>query len=192
MALEAAFGDLTAQLLNLREVLHELHLTVVEDKPLKGQVALVEKFADTVQDVRGQTEEALAAAADGQQAVGRPLDMDRARRALALVQERFNELSQRFSADLVSYEQIGQLKTLGQRRGGEWLAWVSSAKEGLDRCQPSLYAVNQALFVCWQEIAERVGMNSVSVQTTNIGQHITTPEIKEAARAQQQPLASAH
>ena len=49
----------------------------------------------------------------------------------------------------------------------------------LESCQQDLYVTNEALFRCWLEIAERVGMTSVSVQATNIGQQITAPQDQE-------------
>ena len=182
MALEAAFGDLAVQFQILRDALLALRTTVIEDRPLRDDVALVDSFGDAVEDILGWLEEALIASREGQQAVGHPLDLDRARRALTTCQERFNWISQRFFSDLVSYQRIEELTGLGRERRGEWLAWGSSVREGLDRCQQPLYDVNQALFRCWQEIAERVGMTSVSVQATNIGQQITVPEGRQMAR----------
>jgi len=182
MALEAAFGELAVQFRILREALRAVHTTIIEDRPLRDDVALVDSFGDAVEDILGRLEEALIASREGQQAVGHPLDLDRMRRALTTCQERFNWISQRFFSDLVSYQRLDDLTALGRERRGEWIAWGSSVKEGLDRCQQPLYDANQALFRCWQEIAERVGMTSVSVQATNIGQQITTLEGREVAR----------
>jgi len=172
MALETAFQDLQGQFQKLRDVLFGLHMTVIEDRPLQDDVALVDKFGDAAADLLGWLQEALTAATEGQQAVGHPTDVNQARRALTICQERFNRVTHRFSTDLMSYERIAELVSLGSERQGEWPTWTSSVKEGLDRCQQPFYDVNQALFLCWQEIAERVGMNSVSVQTKSVGQQI--------------------
>ena len=181
MALEAAFRDLGVQFEKLHDALRGLRLTVVEDKPSEDEAMLVEDFGDTVMDLLEGVNKASSAASDGNKAVGHPVDVDRARRALTACNERFNRAAYRFSSDLMSYERIAELGHLGRERGGEWPVWTFSVKEALDRCQQPLYDVNQALFRCWQEIAERVGMSSVSVQTTNIGQHIAVPEGREAA-----------
>jgi len=163
--------------------LHELHegliglrTTVVEDKPRGGDIVLVDIFGDAADDLLGWLEEALAKASEGQQAATHPIDLDRARRALTTCQERFNRISQRFSSDLVCYERIAELTRFGRKHGREWHAWATSVKQALDWCQQPLYALSQTLFRCWQEISERVGMTSVSVQATNIGQQITVPE----------------
>jgi hypothetical protein len=181
MALEAAFKELCTNLHKLHEGLIGLRTTVVEDKPLCGDIVLVDVFGDASDDLLGWLEEALADAREGQQATTHPVDLDRARRALTTCQERFNRISQRFSSDLVCYERIAELTRFGRKRGGEWRAWAASVKQALDRCQQPLYALSQTLFRCWQEIAERVGMTSVSVQATNIGQQNTVPESRDMA-----------
>jgi len=172
MPLESTFQDLSAQLRTLRDALLGLRVTVVEDKPLQGDVVLVDMFGDAADDLLGWLEEALAAAENGQQATEQRIDLDRARRALTTCQERFNRIAQCFSSDLTSYERITELKRLGHRRHGEWLAWANSVKGAVDQCKQPLYEVNQALFLCWQEMTERVGMTSVSMQSTTIGQQI--------------------
>jgi hypothetical protein len=181
MTLEAAFGDLRLQLQKLREVLVGLRITVVEDRPLEDEAMLVDDFGDMVTDLLAWLEKASTAAGEGRQALSPPMNMDRARRALAVCHEWFNRTAHRLSSDLMSYERIAELAHLIER-GGEWPIWARSVKEGLDRCQQPLYDVNQALFRCWQEIAERAGMTSVAVQTTSIGQQITTPAERDTER----------
>jgi hypothetical protein len=162
MTLEAAFQNLGVQCRTLCDALLELRLTVVEDKPLAGDVVLVDEFGDATDELLGWLEEALKAATEGQQAVGYPVEVDRARRALTICHERFNRLRHRFSSDLVSYERIAELMSVGHERSGEWLGWANSVKEALDHCQTPLFDVDQSLFRCWQEIAERVGMRAIS------------------------------
>jgi hypothetical protein len=53
-------------------------------------------------------------------------------------------------------------------------------KQGIEQCREPLDLSTKALAGCWQEIAERVGSTSVSVQTTNIGQKIISrPEDRQ-------------
>jgi hypothetical protein len=181
VALEAAFEDLTTRLRELRDILQGLRLTAVEDRPERGAVVLVETFGDVVEELAGQLEEGLTAADKARRGGGSPLDLNRARRFLAASQEQFQRLSQTFYGDLFSYDRIASLVQFARERDREWMAWVNSTRQGIERCQPLLEAVSQAYFRCWQEIAERVGTNTVSVQSTSIGQQITTalPEAKE-------------
>jgi hypothetical protein len=183
VALEATFRELFRELKKLQDTLVALRLTVVEDKPRKGDAALVDQLEDTILDVMGLLDEGLKAARAAERAVGHPLDMDGARRALETCQNRFHRIEQQFSADLVSYEKLKDLASLGVR-GGEWPLWANSVKQGIEQCRQPLDGASKALAACWQEIAERVGMTSVSVRTTNIGQKIVAEasELKELAR----------
>jgi hypothetical protein len=182
--LEMAFHELSVQLRRLRDTFLGVRLTVVEDKPLRDEVVLVDRFGDAVEDGLGWVEEALAAATEGEHALGNPIDMYRARTGLTTCQERFNRLAQQFSSELVSYERLDELARFGRRRGGEWLRWARAVKQALEQCRQPLQEVNQALFLCWQELAERLGMTSVSVQNTTIGQQISAAELgaKDLAR----------
>jgi hypothetical protein len=177
MTITAAFTDLYEHLGTLQELLIGLRTTAVEDKPLQGDDVLVDVFGDAADDMLGLLEEALVAVCR------RHSDLESARRALVTCQEQHNRLTHRFTFDVFSYERLATLMRSSRQRGGEWYAWANSVKQGLERCQQSLYDVNQTLFRCWQEITEQVSMTSLSVQTTNIGQQITLPDqevVKEA------------
>ena len=172
MALASAFQTLSNQLRELNEALLALRTTSREDKPLSDDAVLVDVFGDAADDLLGWLEGALQAARDAQLAAAHPTDLNRAWRALSACQQRFSQVQQRYHADLNSYERIAELTEFGQQRGGEWQAWATSVKAGLDDCRDPIDGVNQAIFGCWQEIGERVGARSVTVQTTNIGQHL--------------------
>jgi hypothetical protein len=174
MAMEAAFRDLLSELRKVYDTLVALRLTVVEDKPLKGDSALIDRFEDSVLDLMGLLNEALRAARLAQKEIVNTGDLHSARRALTTCQERFHRIEQQFAANLVSYEILKDLASLGSERRGEWLAWANSVKAGIEQCREPLGGASKALAACWQEIAERVGMTSVSLQTTNIGQKIVS------------------
>lgn len=176
MALTAVFQTLCLHCRKLHEAFAGLRLTIVEDKPLTGEIVLVDEFGNTVDDLLGQLEDVFASASEGQQAVGHPPDLARARHSLTVCQEHFIDLMQRFSRDLLAYNRIAALVELGSERRGEWQAWANSVKESIEECQPYLSDIHQALFCCWQEIAERSGMVSLSMQTTNIGPALSTRE----------------
>jgi hypothetical protein len=184
MALERVFQELSDRVRRLRDSFLALQLTIREDLPPQGGVALVDQFGDAVDDSMGWLEESLAAAGEAQRAVGHPVDLDRARRALANCQEQFHRVEQRFASDLISYEKLKDLTGFGRSRRGEWVGWVKSVRRGLEECRQPMEEIGRALLACWQEIAERAGMTSVSVQATNIGQQIAAPELmaKDLAR----------
>lgn len=173
MALEATFRDLSVCLRHLHDSLNELQVTL-GDKPPDEESALADGMETAVLDIMGTLHEARKAAVDGRRAVGHPVDLDLARRALTICQERFHRIEQQYASDLVSYEKLKQLARLGGRRRA-WLPWSSALKQGIDQCQPHLQQTSAALASCWQELAERLGTMSISMQATNVGQKITVP-----------------
>ena len=178
MPLEMAFHDLSARLQRLLDTFLGVRLTVVEDKPLRDEVALVDRFGDAVEDLVGWTREALAQGREAEQAVGHPLDTYRASKTLTNCQERFNRLAGQFS-ELISYERMADLHRFGRRRGGEWLRWTGTVRQALDDCRLPLQETNQALFMCWQELSERAGTTSVSIHNTTVGQQIAARDLAD-------------
>jgi len=171
MALEATFRELQVSFQRLHDALNTLQVGF-GDKPLQDEAALADGLENAVLDLMGILQEARKAALKARAAVGPPVDLDRAWRALTICQERFHDIERQFSASLVSYEKLRELARLGSERGGEWLPWAGSIKQSIEECRQPLEEGSRALARCWQEIAEHAGATSVSVRTTNIGQRI--------------------
>jgi hypothetical protein len=171
VALEATFRELQVSLHKLHDALNTLQVGL-GDKPLNDEAALADGLENTVLDAMGVLQEARKAALNARTAVGPPVDLDRAWRALTICQERFHDIEQQFANDLVSYDKLRELARLGNSRGGEWLSWAGSTKRSIEECRPPMEEVSRNVARCWQEIAEHGGATSVSVRTTNIGQRI--------------------
>jgi hypothetical protein len=175
MSIEVAFRDLGARLRQAREAFDGLRLTVAEDRPLHGDVALIDQRSDAIDDVLGLIAEAAEAAARGQRAAKSTAKLDAVRQSLGRSQEAFMAAAQRFTSDLSSYERIAELAALARTRGGEWRAWAQSVHEALRRCEQPVYDTHQALFTCWRDVTERATTPLVSVQATGVGQRIKMP-----------------
>lgn len=156
MPIERTFEDLSTQFRRLQDTLHAVLITVVEDRPLKGDAALVDQLEDCILDQMGLLDEGLKAAQLALKAVAHPTDLDQARLALTTCQERFHGIERLFSADLVSYEKLKDLASLGAR-GGEWSLWANSVKQGIEQCRQPLDDASKALADCWQGIAAELG-----------------------------------
>src|SRR6266550_2560115 len=102
MSLASAYPDLCLRLRQLRDALKGLRLTVAEDKPLRGDVALVDHRTDTIEDVLGLIEEGLNAAERGRRALRQAGDADVAREALIKCQSTYNAAIHRFQSDLLA------------------------------------------------------------------------------------------
>jgi hypothetical protein len=155
MTLEASFETVVLRFRILRDAVSSLHVTVVEDNPQTG-AALVDNLATIIEDLIGHLEAAETAAREGQEAVAYPTDSQKTQRSVVICQQSF-----------------------GHERGGEWRGWTNTVIESLKGCRQPVFEVDQALFMCWQELAERMGMNSVSMHSTNIGQKIEVLEKKD-------------
>src|SRR6185295_1440907 len=101
--------------------------------------------------------------------------LNHVRRFLKTCQEKLILIAERLTSDLLCYERIAELTSLGRDRGGEWMIWTRNVKTALEACREPLYEVNQAIFACWLELTDRLATATVSVQTTSIGQQITMP-----------------
>lgn len=173
MALEPTFRDLSVCLHHLHDTLNELQVTL-GDKPPDDESALADGVETVVLDMMGTLHESRKAALNARKAVGHPVDLDLARRALTICQQRFHQLEQQFAVDLVSYEKLKELARFGNERRA-WLPWSSTVKQGIEQCRQPLAQTSAALASCWQELAERLGTMSISMKSTNVGQQITMP-----------------
>jgi hypothetical protein len=147
MALEATFRALFVQTRKLCDTLNAVLLTV-GDKPANRGAALVDELENTVLDILGLAEDARTAARTAEKAVAHPMDLDRARRSLAKCQEIFHRVEQQFSNDLVSYEKLKNLASVGNDRGGEWKAWAGSMKDAIEQARQPLEETSKALAAC--------------------------------------------
>lgn len=174
MALEATFRQLSVSLHKLHDALNALHVTV-GDKPPDDDAALADGLENAVLDMMGTLHEARKSSMEARRAVGGPVDLDGARRALTVCQTKFHRLEQQFGAELVSYEKLKELARLGRTRRHEWLPWAHSTKAGIEQCREPIELASKAVAACWQELAERLGSTNISMQATNVGQQITLP-----------------
>jgi hypothetical protein len=177
MALEATFRNLTAQIRKLHDTLHAVLLTIGDKPPQRG-AALADELENIVLDMLGSLEAARTAARVSEKAVGNPIDLNRARRALSKCQEQFHLAEEQYTNELISYERVRHLVNIGSERRGEWIPWATSMRHGIEQCRPPFEEASKAMVACWQELAERVGTTNISV----IGQQVTTTAASEAEK----------
>lgn len=195
MALERAFQLLREQLRLLKEALDELQLNVSGDYHPQSQSQQridgdsgreqaplpVQQLADAVSELQGTIEEAQHAAAGAERAVRYPQNLLETQLALIVIQRCMNRVLKTFLEDVSAYDAMQTLFVMGRRKGGKWPEWVALVKTVVEACRVPLYETFQALSECWQELADKLSAKAISLQTTNIGQQITTGEIQEKA-----------
>jgi hypothetical protein len=176
MSLEAALESLRRSLGGLQESLSALQVTIAEDKPTHGGSVLVDQLDNLVTEMFGTMEEADSCAAEALQASKPNGPLDPTQWALRDVHALINRFATIYAGELAGHDQIAQLLEMGRERGREWREWSHVVKTAIERCAAPMKTVADALIECWSELAERLARNSVSVQTTNIGQQITLRE----------------
>ncbi|HKF47387.1 MAG TPA: hypothetical protein VKB38_08510 [Terracidiphilus sp.] len=182
MALEATFRGLSIQIRKLSDTLNAILLTV-GDRPQNRGTILADQMENSILDLMGSLSGALTAARTAAKSVGAVRDMDRARRALAKCQEYFHGAEQQFANQLVSYESLSKLTSLGAERGGEWKHWAASMKDAIEQGRQPFEGVSQGLAACWHELAEHSGSTSISVRSQNVGQKIFARSTEEVGDA---------
>jgi hypothetical protein len=176
VALKSCFLDLVNRLERLLATLEELlRWAVTEGKPEAEDHVLVTRLDDATSDLIGLLEEAKAAAKLGLEAVTSQIDWTGARQALITCQQQVNSASRHFFSDMVSFDAMKALDSLAAERKKHWPQWVTGVRDALDRCSQPINDVSDSLFECWQELTDRTGSISVSVQAISTGQQINVP-----------------
>ncbi|HEX7265658.1 MAG TPA: hypothetical protein VF383_15885 [Candidatus Dormibacteraeota bacterium] len=175
MALQGAFTELVEKFQRLVEVASDLRVNTVEDPPLRDKPLFVDWLADTVVHFESLAEQGLSAANRAAIAAGYPVDLERLREQQIATQRAFNDLSRIFNSELLARPGLSELKRIGSERSIEWESWTEAFIQSVARCEQPIFEASEALFRCWQEMVERIGMNSISVQTKAVGQEITVP-----------------
>jgi hypothetical protein len=179
VTIEHAFCELLVQLRELDEALEALGRTADEDKPMQDDVVIASILSDAVLAERGFLEEARQAAEEAYRAALDPSNAARARGALICCQKEFHRFAGHFASELGSCDRIEDLRTVGKERGQGWLNWTTVVTQALEQCRGLVEEARNALFLCWQELSERMSVTSVSVHTTTIGQQFAARELIE-------------
>jgi hypothetical protein len=163
MAIETVFEDLDKCGRRMSDAVAEVLVTVTEDAP-NGELALVDLLGYDVDDLAEWTREAAAAAAESRRLrEERPAE---ARRALARSQELWTRSWRKLSFDLLSYDRVSELMSVGRGRSRSWAPWAKSVRQGLEGCRGPLDEYGSAVARCWQELAERACAPAIALQTT--------------------------
>jgi hypothetical protein len=176
MSLETSIALLRRELSRLLDAISALRVTVVEDRPARAAVVLVDQLDNLVTDLSSALEEADALAARTQEISQPQAMLEELRGAVHEMHALINRSIACYVGELAAHDRIAQLLEMGDERGHGWWEWSQEVKTAIERCAPPLNAVMNALLDAWSELAERLARSSVSVQATNIGQQITLRE----------------
>jgi hypothetical protein len=176
MNLEMAFDRVGAQLAKVQDAVSALQVTVAEDKPRRGEVALVDRLENVVMELLGALEGARTYVAQAGKSCGRSGSPEETRLALRNAHQLVNAFIETFATELATHDSVAALLQMGRERGREWADWAAVVKTAIEQCAIQIGAMQAGILDCWSELGERLARQSVSVQSTNIGQQITLRE----------------
>jgi hypothetical protein len=188
MAIETAFENLQRRLEKLKEEVGELRVNAEDFYPPSqtgqgknghavGQPPPpVVALADRATDLEGEIEAALQATKKAVRAVRHPRNLPEVQRAMTAIQQSLNRALRQQLVEVAAFAPVQSLMQMAREKGDGWPKWTELIKSVMDGCRDHLLQAFEALAECWQELAEKLSANSVLIQSTNIGQHITAPE----------------
>jgi len=192
MSLELAFELLSKRLESLRDEVEELRFNAADffppthpgannnsDEHKQRAPSPVETLGENAEAVKGDLHEALAAFAKALAAMRPPRDLQHAQAALIDVSRYLNDAVDRFRKDIMQPTTLQLLSEMASELSGEWPEWLQQIKSITYTTRDKFLEVWRALCQCWEELADKLSSSAVSVQTTNIGQQITAPEMRE-------------
>jgi hypothetical protein len=181
-----SLGELGARLSDLREVMTQLRLTLVEDRP--SDIALADGMARVVDDIDGWISECERALREGPSTTRTSADLEGIVQALSECKYCASNILRQFTQEVGARQRIDHVTAVGRERGGAWTGWATEVKRGVDLGSAALHELIDALLDVYQEIAERIGATSVSTQATSVGVHIAPPSDLPVSRSSQGPV----
>ena len=172
MTIERAAGALDGALEEVEQAIEHLVWSLDQGKSsaqARYGHALADQHQAVADDMLGLAKEARATIGALLETLEGQVDLVGARRALATAQDCLNGLWFRLFTGFYSGEML-RARTAMPREKPTWAAWARGVEDALGRCPPPLQAANEALARCWEDLVDRAGLLSVSVQAT--GQQI--------------------
>ena len=145
MTVEGSLGQLTHDLNQLQDALRVLHLNIAEDAP--ADFALIDLLAESTTEALDCTEEARKTVSSAD-----PDRLPELHKTLTTAQHNLNRTLSIFSSHLDSHEVRHDLTNLARNQEKVWSPWVAAINHQLAECRNFLFAVNQSLLACWQEL----------------------------------------
>ena len=175
MSLTGSLGTLSTEMEKLRDAVRALRL-IVEDRPTRGEAALVDRFAYAAVDMMDWLDESAVAVQRAKQCSDdRPADLEGVRDGLTSSQERIQRVLRTLVCDVDNGEAIGELVDFGRQRRGEWLPWTAGVRNSITACKVPLMDVSQALAQCWQDLTERIGTRGLRMREAAVSAVLNEP-----------------
>jgi len=150
MIYEAPFGELEISVLNLRDAVMGVALAADGAPERHTMSDLVSDASVELQSQANAMVSAVGAVRNSDTALD---SREAVLHAVADCQEQYIAMTGVLQDDLMHYERIAELATLGRKKGAGWGRWTHEVLETLDGCRQPLYDVQKALFYCWKTVS---------------------------------------
>jgi hypothetical protein len=127
----------------------ELALTVLDDRPVDADLAVLDAFAEQVSELQG----AVAGARELLVADESPV-----RRSLAEVAAHLEAAEAVYWAELRSFERMSEVRRAARRCGPEAVAWRGGVDASLQRCLAPLALTREAMLAAWAEVDRQLDL----------------------------------
>ena len=162
-----AVDELYGSLRSANACLRKVHTSVTKDSPVPVEHHVVNRIADTVDELIGWFAEATDAALEVKQPVNdMPVDR-RGRELLEQCQQSAARGIRGYFRRLAAFENIVELLQVGYERGPIWHAWAKGVVRNIRACEEPLLEINGALFRCALGVARAPTAEASTVQTTS-------------------------
>lgn len=183
MTVMTSLTSLVVHLKKVREEFAGLRTMVVEDKPIKDDVALTGIMGDALDDLVGWMDEALTALSEMVDRLVYPLNPGLIQQILVQAISLFDQVLRRFFSELAAFKPQIELLRLGKQHGYEWLTWARAVRKRLELCYQPIFDANLAFSACWQELNEYGG--GISFKSFHITHMSPPPEDKNMSKGQE-------
>lgn len=151
MSLTTALDDMRSANAALSGAVAELAMTVLEDRPIASEVAVVDNLGELVSELQASVVEA-------HEELQRVTDVRQLPVRLPQIDLSVAAFSTRYWRDLRAHAPLAELRATARGRGIEWRTWQRSVEQSQLRCEPHLYRAVASVRAAWREVGELLSL----------------------------------
>lgn len=151
MSLTTALDDMRRANADLSRAIAELAMTVLEDRPIASEVAVVDNLGEIVSELQASVVEA-------QGALDRVTDVRQLPVRLPQIDQVVTAYTARYWRDLRAHAPLAELRATARGRGVEWRTWQRSVEQSQLRCEPYIDQATESVRCAWREVGELLSL----------------------------------
>lgn len=158
MSLTTALDDLRRANTELGGAVAELAMTVLEDRPIASEVAVVDNLGEVVSELQASVVEVHTE-------LQRVTDVRQLPVRLPQIDLAVTACTSRYWRDLRAHAPLAELRATARGRGVEWRTWQRSVEQSQLRCEPYVDRVSDSVRAAWREVGELLSLYIPGVES---------------------------